>query len=98
VINSGHADARAYLGLARMSTATTLYEQAKREIDKAHALDPSDPDIQLYWIRSLGPSEQVAYLEDYLSHEGSDSAEERTCSSVKFAITSPTRAPLILYL
>jgi tetratricopeptide (TPR) repeat protein len=78
VINSGHADARAYLGLARMSTATTLYEQAKREIDKAHALDPSDPDIQLYWIHSLGPSEQVAYLEEYLSHESSDSAEERT--------------------
>jgi len=78
VINSGHADARAYLGLARVSTATTLYKQAKSEIDKAHALDSSDPDIQLYWIRSLVPSEQVTYLEDYLSHESNDSAEERT--------------------
>jgi hypothetical protein len=78
VINSGHADARAYLGLARVSTATTLYKQAKSEIDEAHALHPSDPDIQLYWIRSLVPSEQVSYLEDYLSHESSDSAEERT--------------------
>jgi tetratricopeptide (TPR) repeat protein len=78
VINSGHADARAHLGLARVSAAATQYKRAKAEIDKAHALDPSDPDIQLYWIGSLTPLEQVSGLEDYLSHEGSDSAEERS--------------------
>jgi Flp pilus assembly protein TadD len=48
VINSGHVDARAHLGLARLSAATTQYKQAKSEINQAHALDPSDPDIQLY--------------------------------------------------
>jgi predicted aspartyl protease len=52
VINSGHADARAHLGLARVSAAATHYKQAKTEIDEAHSLDPGDPDVQLYWIRS----------------------------------------------
>jgi TonB family protein len=54
VINSGHADARAHLGLARLSIASTQYKQAKTEIDEAHRLDPDDPDIQFYWIRSQG--------------------------------------------
>ena len=53
VVNSGHSDARAHLGLAHLSTATTQYNQAKAEIEKAHALDPSDPDIELDWLRSL---------------------------------------------
>jgi TonB family protein len=52
VTNSGHADARAHLGLARVSAAATQYRQAKKEIDEAHRLDPGDPDVQLYWIRS----------------------------------------------
>jgi tetratricopeptide (TPR) repeat protein len=54
VINSGHADARAHLGLARLSIASTQYKQAKTEIDEAHRLDLDDPDIQFYWIRSQG--------------------------------------------
>lgn len=78
VVNSGHADARAHLGLSRLSAAATWYRQAKTEIEKAHTLDPDDPDIQLYWLRSLGPSEQVPYLEEYLSHESTLSPEELT--------------------
>jgi len=52
VVNSGHSDARAHLGLARLSAATARYKQAKKEIDEAHKLDPGDPDIQTYWNRS----------------------------------------------
>jgi len=77
VVNSGHTDARAHLGLARVSKAATEYKQAKAEIDKARALDPSDPDIELNWISFLRPSEQVLYLENYLSHESGASAEEQ---------------------
>jgi tetratricopeptide (TPR) repeat protein len=76
-VNSDHANARAYLGLARLSTATTQYKQAKTEIDKAHALDPSDPDIELHWVKSLKPSEQLPYLENYFSHENNASAVEQ---------------------
>lgn len=77
VINSGHEYARAHLGLARVSAAATQYKQAKTEIDEAHRLDPSDPDVQFYWIRSLEPTEQVAYLENHLSRESQAGAEEQ---------------------
>lgn len=77
VVNSGHTNARAHLGLARVSKAATQYKQAKTEIDKARALDPSDPDIELYWVSFLRPSEQVLYLENYLSHESGANAEEQ---------------------
>ena len=76
VINSGHTDARAHLGLARLSAAATQYKQAKNEIDEAHALDPSDPDIELEWIRSLKPIEQISFLESYLSRDGGGAAEQ----------------------
>jgi Flp pilus assembly protein TadD len=45
VINSGHPDARAYMGLARVRWAISLYKSGWTMIDKAHALDPSDPEI-----------------------------------------------------
>jgi TonB family protein len=54
VVSAGQADARVHLGLARVSAAATQYRQAKKEIDEAHRLDPDDPDIQFYWIRSQG--------------------------------------------
>jgi len=38
-------DARAYLGMARMSKANSYYKQANRMIDAAYKLDPHDPDI-----------------------------------------------------
>lgn len=78
VVNSGHIEARAHLGLARVSTATTQYKQAKTEINKARELDPSDPGIEWYWLSFLRPSEQLPYLEAYLSQENGGSAEERT--------------------
>ena len=46
VIKSGYPSARAYLGLARVRKAISMYASAKRMIDKAHELDPNDPDIQ----------------------------------------------------
>ena len=39
------ADARSYLGLARLYQATYNFKKAKVAIDKAHSLDPTDPDI-----------------------------------------------------
>ena len=82
VVNSGHTDARAHLGLARVSKAATEYKQAKAEIDKARALDPGDPDIELNWISFLRPSEQVLYLENYLSHGIIESTPERLNSQL----------------
>lgn len=58
VLNSGHADARTHLGLARVSAAGTQYQQARVEIDKAYALDNSDVDIRAFWGSFVG-SEQT---------------------------------------
>jgi tetratricopeptide (TPR) repeat protein len=76
-INSGHLDARAYLGLVRVDKAMSLYKKAKDKIDKAHELDPNDPDIQRYWIETLSRRERIKNLEDYLANVKNDDAKTR---------------------
>jgi thioredoxin-like negative regulator of GroEL len=77
VINSGHGDARAYLGLARVDRALSLYKKAKDMLDKAHQLDPSDPDIRRYWIDTLSRAERIQNLEEYLANVKNDDAKTR---------------------
>ena len=78
VINSGANNARAYLGLARVSNAASLYRRGKEMIDRADALDPSDPDIRRYWLRTLPLGDRVKALHDYLAEDTDDDAESRT--------------------
>lgn len=77
VINSHYPDARAYLGLARVRDAISLYKQGKAMIDKAHELDPADPDIQSRWISTVRPAERIRYLENFLADAGNASDEDR---------------------
>jgi tetratricopeptide (TPR) repeat protein len=77
IINKGYPNARAYWGLARVRNAISLYAQAKQMLDKAHELDPNDPDIQKYWINSLSRAEQIQYWENYLASPTNDDAETR---------------------
>jgi len=65
-LNAPDPDARAYLGLARLYDAYSLHARARKMLEKAHALDPRDPDIQRRWIRTLKRPEQIALLEKYL--------------------------------
>jgi len=68
VVNAGHQAARAYLGLARVRWAVSKYKSARLMIDKAHALDPKDPDIEQEWIiNTLGPRERITNLQAYLA-------------------------------
>lgn len=46
IVNSDHTQARAYLGLARFSTALSLHKRARTMIEKAYATDPNDADIR----------------------------------------------------
>jgi len=57
------ADARSYLGLARLYQATYNFKKAKVAIDKAHSLDPTDPDIGDSWVETRSRLEQVKALE-----------------------------------
>jgi len=72
VINSGANNARAYLGLARVSNAASLYRRGKEMIDRAHSLDPADPDIRRYWLASLGVEDRIQALRDILAHYPDD--------------------------
>ena len=78
VINSGHLDARAFLGLARVSNSVAMYKRGKAMIDKARELDSSDPDIERHWIGTLTRSERITYLEKYLAGPNDEDGERRT--------------------
>jgi len=78
VINSGHADARAYLGLARVRWAISNYKSGWNLIDKAHTLDPSDPEILREWVGKLSRADRTKFLENYLAGENNDDDETRT--------------------
>lgn len=75
VINSGHRAARAYLGLARVRWALSMNKSAKALIQKAHELDPKDPDIERHWINTLNRRERIKNLENYLVTAGNDDPE-----------------------
>lgn len=78
VVNSGHADARAYLGLARVRWALSMYKSAAAMLEKAHSLDPSDPEIRNYWTDKLSRAERIKYLEEFLAGENNEDEETRT--------------------
>jgi tetratricopeptide (TPR) repeat protein len=70
-------DARAYFGLTRIYRATSNYKRAKVVIDLAHKTDPDDPEIRRVWIGTLSFKERLKALEDYLSEESNEDAEDR---------------------
>ena len=77
MINSGQAPARAFLGLAQVSSAVAMYAREHRLILRAHELDPSDQDIQKEWMSTLSRADRIKSLESYLSQPSSDDANTR---------------------
>jgi len=77
VIKSGYQNARAYLGLARVRWALSMYKSGWDMIDKAHQLDSTDPEITRRWVGRLSRDEQIKYWEQYLAGEDNDDAEAR---------------------
>jgi TonB family protein len=75
VIKSGHQDARAYLGLARVRWALSMYKSGRGMIDKARELDTTDPDIQKLWVSGLSRAEHIKSLEKYLASQTNDDAD-----------------------
>jgi tetratricopeptide (TPR) repeat protein len=78
VINSGFQEARAYLGLGRVRNAIAMYKTGKRLLDKAHELDPDDPDIYEHWISTLSRAERIKYLQNALAGENNWDADQRS--------------------
>jgi len=76
-VNTIHPEARAYLGLARINSAFSLYAKAEKQLERAHALDPNDPDIQRWWMQTLSRSERIQSLQSYLAGATDDDEETR---------------------
>jgi hypothetical protein len=77
VINSGRQDARAYFGIARVRWAIAMYKSGWTMVDKAHTLDPSDPEIQEAWTEKLSRAERIKFLEQYLAGDNNEDADSR---------------------
>jgi tetratricopeptide (TPR) repeat protein len=77
LVKAGTTDARAYLGLSRVYRAFSLYKHAKLAIDRAHVIDPADPDIQRAWLGTLSLEERIKALKAYLASKTNDDAEQR---------------------
>ena len=76
-VNTTHPEARAYLGLTRLYDALSLHARARKMLEKAHGLDPADPEIQRHWMGTLSRSERIRVLEEYLSNPTNDEREDR---------------------
>jgi len=63
----GPPDAPTYFDLSRFYRATYDFKKAKVAIDKAHSLDPTDPDIASSWVETRSVSEQMKALEDNIA-------------------------------
>ncbi len=85
-INAGFPEARAYLGLARVRNARAMYKSAEGMINRAHELDPVDPDIEELWVATLPRDERINYLEKALSDrkEWSDDQRQNTASYLEY--------------
>ena len=81
VINSGYPEGRAYMGIARVRRALAMYKDEKAMLDRAHALDPLDSDIQEQWIGTLSFAERIHNLEMSLAGDKNWTAEEREDSA-----------------
>jgi len=95
-VNSDSPDARAYLGLARISEAMSLHARARRMLERAHELDPSDPEIEWRWLTGLERSSRVRALAAYIAAAGADDAQsveeyKGYLESLKKEETTPTR-------
>ena len=70
-------NARAYLGAARVAAASTMYARAHILLTRAHAIDPSDPDIQKEWMQTLSTADRIKSLENYLARTTNDDTDTR---------------------
>ena len=77
LVKANSKEARAYLGLSRIYHAASYYRTAKLAIDRAHQIDPGDPDILRTWIRTLSGPEQLLALQAFLAAHPGDDPERR---------------------
>lgn len=70
------ASVDAYLGLARIYRAYSLYGHAYACLQRAHELAPDNPEVQRMWFRELPRKDRIAAIEGYLSSPHPDNPEQ----------------------
>ena len=60
-------EGRAYLGLARVSTAVSMRARARQMLERAHELDSGDPEIEWLWLNTLPRAVRIKALEEYIA-------------------------------
>jgi hypothetical protein len=69
-------EVHAYLGLAQLYRAYSMYRVAYGELQIAHQIAPDDVDVQRAWLGTLPRKERLAAFEAYLAGSHPDDAEE----------------------
>lgn len=69
-------EAGAYLGLARLYYASSMYRKGYEELRIAHEIAPDDRAVLRAWVNTLAQKERQAALEAYLGKLGPDDAGE----------------------
>ena len=77
IINSGYPEPRAYLGLARVRRANSMYSGYAKMINEAHQFSTTDPDIKELWLTTLPRSQRFEQLKIVLAEEPSLDASQR---------------------
>ncbi len=67
---------RAYLGLARLYRAYSLYRHAYDALKVAYQIAPSDPEVRGLWFNRLSRRESIAAIEAYLAGPHPDDPEQ----------------------
>ncbi|MGD0213300.1 MAG: aspartyl protease family protein [Terriglobales bacterium] len=69
-------EVHAYLGLARLYRAYSMYHISYGELQIAHQIAPDDIDVQRAWLGMLPRKERLAAFEAYLAGSHPDDEEE----------------------
>jgi hypothetical protein len=64
-LKAKNEEARAHLGLAHLYRAAFHEQRAKTALDKTHAIDPKDPEINGDWQETRPAAEKIRLLRDF---------------------------------
>jgi tetratricopeptide (TPR) repeat protein/predicted aspartyl protease len=67
---------RAYIGLARLYRAYSLYRHSYDALKVAYQIAPTDPEVQRLWFARLSRRERMAAIESYLTGPHPDDPEQ----------------------
>ena len=81
-------NALAYYGIAEIDGLAGLYASAKRAIEQAYVLHPTDDDIYTNWVSTRPRKEQLQLWADHVEHNDQISDEDKAKQKTKLEAES----------